>query len=90
MGQRLIQVPRPLGEAREPISDRSEDAEAMADKQRRRIQNRKNQRTHRKSVLAAIDLSVTVLTNLCRTAAQGQRRGSRPEAASIRDQTLAS
>lgn len=37
------------------ISDRSEHAEAKAEEQRRKIQNRKNQRARRKSVLAAID-----------------------------------
>ncbi|KAK7725785.1 hypothetical protein SLS63_007940 [Diaporthe eres] len=54
MEQRLIQVPRLLGEGEELVSDRSEHAEAKADEQRRRIQNRKNQRARRKSVLAAI------------------------------------
>lgn len=55
MRQGLIQVSRTLGKEKELVSDRSEDAEAKADKQRRRIQNRRNQRAHRKSVLAAID-----------------------------------
>lgn len=65
MEQRLTQEPRPLGEAEESVGNRSEDAEAKADKQRRRIQNRKKQRAYRKSVLVAIDLwpSLCLLTS---------------------------
>lgn len=46
----MIQLLPPLGESKH-VGDRSEGAEAQADKQRRKKQNRRNQRAHRESVL---------------------------------------
>jgi hypothetical protein len=69
MGQGLIQLPWRKGEAKQ-VGYLSDDVEAKADKQRRKIQNRKNQRAHRESVLRYHSpLPSLCSQNLCRTAA---------------------
>jgi hypothetical protein len=62
----VIQLPWPQGEANQ-TGDRPADAEAEANRQRRKVQNRKNQRAHRKSVIATI--APTILRNPYRTTA---------------------
>jgi hypothetical protein len=42
------QLSWPQSEARQAVDDRDAEAEAEANKQRRKVQNRKNQRAHRK------------------------------------------
>jgi hypothetical protein len=46
-------------EARQPIDDYDAEAEAEANKQRRKVQNRKNRRAHRQYAPCYYDMSYT-------------------------------
>jgi len=53
------QLSWPQSEATQALDDRDAEAEAEANKQRRKIQNRKNQRAHRKYVFYDYSLFYT-------------------------------
>jgi hypothetical protein len=71
------------GEARQAVNDR----DVEGNKQRRKVQNRKNQRAHRK--YAPRHYNPPILRNPYRTTAQGQRLGECSGVAPIPGQALA-